>query len=218
MAKIKTKYICQECGYETVKWLGRCPECGLYSTLVEEIIEKNESFLPLKTELRQPMTLKNIKNLDETRVNTGINELDRVLGGGIVTGSLTLVGGDPGIGKSTLLIQICQSIGEKGLKILYISGEESVRQIKLRADRLNITTDNLLLLSETNIDIIENTINETKPNLIIIDSIQTMFASNISSAPGSVSQVRECTSKIMHISKLGNISALIVVLVYLSIW
>ncbi len=210
MAKIKTKYICQECGYETVKWLGRCPECGLYSTLVEEIIEKNESFLPLKTELRQPMTLKNIKNLDETRVNTGINELDRVLGGGIVTGSLTLVGGDPGIGKSTLLIQICQSIGEKGLKILYISGEESVRQIKLRADRLNITTDNLLLLSETNIDIIENTINETKPNLIIIDSIQTMFASNISSAPGSVSQVRECTSKIMHISKLGNISALIV--------
>jgi DNA repair protein RadA/Sms len=114
MAKIKTKYICQECGYETVKWLGRCPECGLYSTLVEEIIEKNESFLPLKTELRQPMTLKNIKNLDETRVNTGINELDRVLGGGIVTGSLTLVGGDPGIGKSTLLIQICQSIGEKG--------------------------------------------------------------------------------------------------------
>lgn len=208
MAKIKTKYICQECGYETGKWLGKCPACNSFSTFSEEIVEKQ--IKSLNTTISKALKLENIKPINEIRTKTGINELDRVLGGGIVEGSLTLVGGDPGIGKSTLLLQICQWIGEAGKKILYVSGEESTHQIKLRANRLNINTENLLLLSETNFNIIENTVREIMPDLIIIDSIQTVFLEELSSAPGSVTQVRECTSKIMRLGKGENISIIIV--------
>lgn len=210
MAKIKTKYVCQECGYETGKWLGRCPSCNNFSTFSEEIVEKQAKNVTTISAVSKALKLENIAPINEVRTKTGIKELDRVLGGGIVQGSLTLVGGDPGIGKSTLLLQICQWIGEAGKNILYVSGEESVQQIKLRASRLNINTDNLLLLSETNFNIVENTVKEISPDLVIIDSIQTMFLEELSSAPGSVTQVRECTSKIMRLGKGENISILIV--------
>lgn len=209
MAKIKTKYICQECGYETGKWLGKCPSCNSFSTFSEEIAEKQAKGVNISA-VSKALKLENIMPINEIRTKTGINELDRVLGGGIVQGSLTLVGGDPGIGKSTLLLQICQWIGQANKKILYVSGEESVHQIKLRANRLNINTENLLLLSETNFNIIENTAREIMPDLIIIDSIQTVFLEELSSAPGSVTQVRECTAKIMRLAKGENISILIV--------
>lgn len=211
MAKIKSKYICQECGYETGKWLGKCPACNNFSSFSEEIISKDLSKLSLSSSLsKTPLTLSSITPLQDFRTKTGVGELDRVLGGGIVQGSLTLVGGDPGIGKSTLLLQICQTIGQSGKTILYISGEESVHQIKLRANRLNISTENLLLLSETNFNIIQNTVINVKPHIIILDSIQTVFLEEISSAPGSVTQVRECTSKIMRLAKDENISIIIV--------
>ena len=211
MAKIKTKYICQECGYETGKWLGKCPSCNNFSTFSEEIVEKtSQSKVNTITTTNKALDLESIAPISEIRTKTKIGELDRVLGGGIVQGSLTLVGGDPGIGKSTLLLQICQAVGESEKKILYVSGEESAQQIKLRANRLNITTKNLLLLSETNFNIIENTIREIKPDLVIIDSIQTVFLDDLSSAPGSVTQVRECTAKIMRIGKGENISIFIV--------
>lgn len=210
MAKIKTKYICQECGYETGKWLGRCPSCNNFSTFSEEVVEKTTTKATTLFSDNKALDLDSIAPIDEVRTKTKINELDRVLGGGIVQGSLTLVGGDPGIGKSTLLLQICQAIGEANKKILYVSGEESAQQIKLRANRLNITTKNLLLLSETNFNIIEATIKEIKPDLVIIDSIQTVFIDELSSAPGSVTQVRECTAKIMRIGKGENISIFIV--------
>lgn len=210
MAKIKTKYICQECGYETGKWLGRCPSCNNFSTFSEEIVEKQPKNVTNISAVSKVLKLDNISASNEVRTKTGIEELDRVLGGGIVQGSLTLVGGDPGIGKSTLLLQICQWIGQCGKKILYVSGEESIHQIKLRANRLNINTENLLLLSETNFNIIENTARDIMPTLVIIDSIQTMFLEELSSAPGSVTQVRECTSRIMRLGKGENISILIV--------
>ncbi len=211
MAKLKAKYICQECGYETGKWLGKCPSCGNFSTLVEEVFEERPQKHYMQS-LNQTNILKlsSITNMEEIRTKTKIQELDRVLGGGLVKGSLSLVGGDPGIGKSTLLLQICQHIGEQDKKILYVSGEESAKQIKLRATRLNITTENLMLLSETNFNIIESAILDIKPDLVIIDSIQTVFLEELSSAPGSVTQVRECTSKIMRICKGNNISTLIV--------
>ncbi|WP_317366947.1 DNA repair protein RadA [uncultured Tyzzerella sp.] len=210
MAKIKTKYICQECGYETGKWLGRCPSCNNFSTFSEEIIENTTSKSNKISATNKALDLESIAPISEVRTKTKIGELDRVLGGGIVQGSLTLVGGDPGIGKSTLLLQICEAIGESGKKILYVSGEESAQQIKLRATRLNISTKNLLLLSETNFNIIENTIKELSPDLVIIDSIQTVFLDDLSSAPGSVTQVRECTARIMRIGKGDNISIFIV--------
>lgn len=211
MAKIKTKYICQECGYETGKWLGKCPSCNNFSTFSEEIIEKALSNkMATIPSTNKALDLESIAPINEVRTKTKIGELDRVLGGGIVQGSLTLVGGDPGIGKSTLLLQICEAVGQSGKKILYVSGEESAQQIKLRANRLNITTKNLLLLSETNFNVIENTIRDIKPDLVIIDSIQTVFLDDLSSAPGSVTQVRECTAKIMRIGKGENISIFIV--------
>ncbi len=210
---MKTKYVCGECGYETGRWFGKCPSCGMFNTMNEEADVKISSGSSYKSDSSisgKPLRLENIQPISSNRIKTNIGELDRVLSGGIVQGSLTLVGGDPGIGKSTLLIQICQYVGEQGKQILYVSGEESVQQIKLRASRLNITTKNLLLLSETNMNIIENTIKNVSPDLLIIDSIQTMFLDEIASAPGSVSQVRECTSKLMHLGKGENISVFIV--------
>ncbi|NLK20623.1 MAG: DNA repair protein RadA [Epulopiscium sp.] len=210
MAKTKNVYVCQECGYESPRWLGKCPGCNEWSTFVEEIVAKKAS-IQSKTNIKlNPVILEDIGIDKEERILTGAGELDRVLGGGIVKGSLVLVGGDPGIGKSTLLLQMCEYIGEKGSKILYASGEESIRQIKMRADRLGVATKNLLLISETNIDLIEGVISSSKPDLVIIDSIQTVFREEITSAPGSVSQVREATSSLMRISKDQNISIVIV--------
>lgn len=212
MAKAKTKYVCNNCGYETVKWLGKCPDCGRFSTF-EEVAPQPESVSAKTVQLGRaaaPQPLYDIKPLTNERTSTGMPELDRVLGGGIVQGSLVLVGGDPGIGKSTLLLQICQALGSQGKRVLYASGEESPQQIKMRADRLGITTDHLSVLSETSFNIIEATVAEQKPDLVILDSIQTVFIEEIPSAPGSVTQVRETTARLMHIGKKDNISVIIV--------
>lgn len=208
MAKLKNLYVCQQCGYESSKWLGKCPNCNQWNCFVEEVLESKVSCQSNKSS--KPVTLSSIQASNEDRTKTQIRELDRVLGGGLVQGSLTLIGGDPGIGKSTILLQISQQIGRQNIKILYVSGEESVQQIKMRADRLKINTDNLLLISETNMGIIENTILDEKPSIVVIDSIQTIYKDEISSAPGSVSQVRECTGILMRIAKSKNISIIIV--------
>ncbi|KAE9635377.1 DNA repair protein RadA [Defluviitalea raffinosedens] len=211
MAKAKNIYVCQECGYESPKWMGKCPGCNGWSTFVEEIaVPKRQTAVSASDKKYAPLSLENIGTDEEQRIRTGSNELDRVLGGGIVKGSLVLVGGDPGIGKSTLLLQMCEHIGNNGAKILYASGEESVRQIKMRADRLGVKTSNLLLISETNMDVIEGAIKNASPDLVIVDSIQTVFKEEITSAPGSVSQVREATSSMMRISKGQNIPIIIV--------
>jgi len=208
MAKLKNLYVCQQCGYESSKWLGKCPNCNQWNCFVEEVLEDKKIYQSNKTV--KPVTLDSIQTSIENRIKTQIKELDRVLGGGLVQGSLILVGGDPGIGKSTLLLQISQQIGQQNIKILYVSGEESVQQIKMRADRLKINTNNLLLISETSLGTIESIISDEKPQIVIIDSIQTMYKDEISSVPGSVSQVRECTSIFMRIAKGKNISVIIV--------
>jgi DNA repair protein RadA/Sms len=213
MAKVKTKYICNVCGYETGKWLGKCPDCGSFSTFEEAVVSEGTrggASSSNSGRAVKPQPLNHITPLENERTTTGLAELDRVLGGGIVQGSLVLVGGDPGIGKSTLLLQICNALGDKGKNVLYVSGEESPQQIKMRADRLGITTDRLSILSETSFNIAEATIAAEKPDLVIIDSVQTMFIEDIPSAPGSVTQVRETTSRIMHIGKRDNISVIIV--------
>ncbi|NLK26896.1 MAG: DNA repair protein RadA [Clostridiales bacterium] len=202
MAKNKTMFFCKECGYETAKWLGQCPGCKLWDTFVEEPVVKKSSGSISKIRVsREPELISQIKAEREERFLCGIEELDRVLGGGIVSSSLVLVGGDPGIGKSTLLLQMCREIVNKHRKVLYISGEESLQQIKMRAERLGVFNGELLLLCETNLDLIEDTINKHKPDLVVIDSIQTMFKDEISSAPGSVGQVREATGTLMRIAK-----------------
>ena len=202
--KVKSMYVCSECGYESVKWYGKCPGCGEWNTLNEEIkeVSKTGSQSPQKRARlsAMPMKISEISTEDEERYYTGSKELDRVLGGGIVKGSLVLLGGDPGIGKSTILLQICNHLG-KILKILYISGEESKRQIKLRASRLGVNCDNLFVMTETDVEIIAEQIQTEKPDLVMIDSIQTMNYKELSSSPGSVTQVRECTNILMRVSK-----------------
>ncbi|WDV45449.1 DNA repair protein RadA [Clostridiaceae bacterium M8S5] len=211
MGKIKRKFVCQECGYVTAKWMGRCPSCNEWNTIVEELVEKNRGYeTGVKDGNRKPQQLVDIDTKDEDRLSSNIDELDRVLGGGIVSGSLILVGGDPGIGKSTLLLQMANNIASNNKRVLYVTGEESDKQIKIRADRLNINTQNLYILAENNITIVDNIINKLKPNIIIIDSIQTVYSPDISSAPGSVSQVREVTAQLMKISKHGDIATFIV--------
>lgn len=215
MAKLKQVYICQECGYESGKWMGKCPSCNEWGSLVEEVVEAKKSILTMPSSRggvsnNSPIKLRDVKVENETRTTTGMKELDRVLGGGIVKGSLILVGGDPGIGKSTLLLQICEEIGNQNRQVLYISGEESVAQIKMRGERLNVHTDNLNLLAETNMSFIETHIKNTKPDLVILDSIQTMYCDDITSAPGSVSQVREATHKLMNLGKGYGITIMIV--------
>ncbi|HBM80302.1 MAG TPA: DNA repair protein RadA, partial [Clostridiaceae bacterium] len=206
--KSKTVFICSECGYESLRWLGKCPGCGSWNTMVEEIKQdkKTEQFAGNS----QPVKLNDVKVMDEERYKTGLKELDRVLGGGIVKGSLILVGGDPGIGKSTLLLQISNSIGKENKTILYISGEESEKQIKIRASRLGVDSDNLYIVSETDIDLIEKFIEDIKPDIAVIDSIQTMYRGELTSAPGSVSQVREATGRLMRIAKSMNVAIFIV--------
>ena len=210
----KTVYFCQECGYESAKWMGQCPGCKSWNTFVEETVstKKPSSSGAMKSsEKRQePVILKDISLSEDERQTTQIGELDRVLGGGIVPGSLVLVGGDPGIGKSTLLLQVCRNLAEKQISVLYISGEESLRQIKLRANRIGQFTDKMQLLCETNLEVIREVIERRKPDVVVIDSIQTMFHEDVSSAPGSVSQVRESTNILMQIAKGMGVSIFIV--------
>lgn len=214
--KSKTTYICRECGYKSPKWLGKCPSCNSWNTMDETLVtpeKKTSAVASLVREsagsARMPKKISEVTANSETRYKTGLKELDRVLGGGIVRGSLILVGGDPGIGKSTLLLQICQSVGERK-KILYVSGEESEGQIKIRAERLGVASDNLYLVSETDVSTIIECINSVKPDVVIIDSIQTMNRDDISSAAGSVPQVREATNSFMRIAKTLGIAFFIV--------
>ncbi len=212
MAKAKTVFFCKECGFESSKWLGQCPGCKSWDTFVEEPVAKKTSS-SVKAAIKgdvKPSKLAEISSDEADRIKTGIGEFDRVLGGGIVIGSLVLVGGDPGIGKSTLLLQMCQHLVEKKGDVLYVSGEESLRQVKMRAERLVNYQGDLKLLSETNLDLIEELIRREKPEIVIIDSIQTMFKEEVSSSPGSVSQVREVTSTLMHLAKGLGISIFIV--------
>ena len=211
----KTVFFCQNCGHEESKWLGQCPACKEWNTFVEEkaTVPKagNASALgPAGGAAPQPVLLTSVDTDDDERIRTGIGELDRVLGGGIVQGSLVLVGGDPGIGKSTLLLQVCQKLSAMGKKILYISGEESLKQIKLRADRMGTFSENLYLLCETNLELIRSSIERQKPDMAVIDSIQTMYNEEVSSAPGSVSQVRESTNVLLQLAKGLNIAIFIV--------
>ena len=212
MAKAKkTIFFCQNCGHEESKWLGQCPACREWNTFVEEKITPVKGAAAGKS-VREGavVTLSSVRTDGEERIKTDIQELDRVLGGGIVPGSLVLVGGDPGIGKSTLLLQVCQKLSGKKESVLYISGEESLKQIKLRADRMGKFSEDLLLLCETNLETIRQTIERQKPHLAIIDSIQTMYSEEIGSAPGSVSQVREATNTFMQLAKGLGISIFIV--------
>ncbi|MCA1024382.1 DNA repair protein RadA [Halobacillus litoralis] len=215
MAKRKTKFVCQECGYETPKWMGKCPACHQWNTLVEEMSapaanSRHVFQTSSTTAAAKPEKITQIKSQKEPRMPTDMPELNRVLGGGIVAGSLVLIGGDPGIGKSTLLLQVSAQIADKNFPVLYISGEESARQTKLRAERLSITSDELYVLSETNLQDVMNQIEQIDPKFVVIDSIQTIFKEDVTSAPGSVSQVRECTSQLMRIAKSKGIPIFIV--------
>ena len=215
MAKGKsTAFFCKECGHESSKWLGQCPACREWNTFVEEPVVKAKSKgltgAGLSGGIAKPSPVSEISIDEEDRIMTDIGELDRVLGGGLVKGSLILVGGDPGIGKSTLLLQACRHLAAAGRKVLYISGEESLKQIKLRANRLGEFSDNLLLLCETNLQRMEEVIKEVSPEIVIVDSIQTIYNEDVESAPGSVSQVRESTNKLMQLAKGLTISIFIV--------
>lgn len=211
----KSIFFCQNCGHEESKWLGQCPMCKEWNTFVEEKVSVTRGSTAAVQQVRNAkdakvVTLSSITTDDDERMQTGILELDRVLGGGIVPGSLVLVGGDPGIGKSTLLLQVCQKLSGQNRKILYISGEESLKQIKLRANRMGTFSENLFLLCETNLGMIRHVIEEQHPDMVVIDSIQTMYNEEVASAPGSVSQVRESTNVFMQLAKGLNISIFIV--------
>ncbi|MEB3103648.1 DNA repair protein RadA [Ferviditalea candida] len=213
MTKTKTKFFCQECGYESPKWMGKCPGCQAWNSFVEERVasSKNPFFDTEGNSTKETAaSIIEIKGSQEQRIMTDIGELNRVLGGGLVPGSLILVGGDPGIGKSTLLLQVSHSLAKSGLKVLYVSGEESARQTKLRADRLNALSPNIFVLCETNMEHIEESIEAVQPDFMVIDSIQTVYHPLISSAPGSVSQVRECTGKFMRMAKGKGIATVLV--------
>lgn len=219
MAKAKnTAFFCKECGYESAKWFGQCPACKEWNTFVEEPVSKPKSAKGIAVTSQRaaassapvPIEINSVSFEENDRTSTGIAELDRVLGGGIVAGSLVLVGGDPGIGKSTLLLQMCYNLSAEGKDVLYISGEESLKQIKLRADRIGKCSGTLKLLCETSLDNIEDILTRNKPEIVIIDSIQTMYKEDVAAAPGSVSQVRETTSILMQLAKGLNITIFIV--------
>jgi DNA repair protein RadA/Sms len=211
MPKVKTFYQCQSCGYTSPKWLGKCPDCGEWNTLVEERKEAvaSRSFLPAHFRKSEPRLLSSIKAGYEQRASTGIKELDRVLGNGVVTGSVVLVGGDPGIGKSTLLLQALSGLSRYG-RVLYVSGEESPEQIKIRAERLSINSDEIVLLSETLLKSIIDIASKLVPKALVVDSIQTLYTEELISAPGSVSQVRECAAKLMIFAKRSDIPIFLV--------
>ena len=213
-SKKKTVFFCKQCGYESSKWLGQCPGCHEGDSFVEEPVAKAvpgvSGTVSATKKDAVPTLLSNVTTDDENRISTKISEMDRVLGGGIVVGSLVLVGGDPGIGKSTLLLQMCRNLSDEGKKVLYVSGEESLRQIKMRAERLGTFSRDISILCETDLDIISNSITDMMPDVVIIDSIQTMYREDVGSAPGSVSQVREATSILMRIAKGLHITVFIV--------
>lgn len=212
MAKLKTKWICQNCGYETAKFLGKCPDCGQWSTLVEEVFDASPAAKNTRTVLNdtKPCLINDIEIDNSFRFTTGIEEFDRVLGGGLVQGSIVLLAGDPGIGKSTILLQTGKSICAGGRKALYVSAEESASQIKLRAQRLGVGSDSLYIYSQTNFEAIKRQIEEIKPEILIVDSIQAVYSETVTSSPGSVSQIRECTNILMDIAKNKNITVVVI--------
>lgn len=210
MAKEKQVFFCQECGFESAKWMGQCPSCKAWNTFCEEKVTVGAKRQSEKRTAIAPTSILEVVTADETRFSTGLEELNRVLGGGIVTGSLVLVGGDPGIGKSTILLQMCQNLAEAGHKILYVSGEESLSQIKMRAVRIGNFSKDMLLLCVNNLEYVEEYLKKDKPKIIVIDSIQTIIVDDVSSAPGSVSQVKEVTARLMQIAKQMNIAIFIV--------
>src|SRR5256714_4425298 len=213
MPKTRTKYICQQCGGEQSKWVGKCPDCGAWNTMEEvpdfpspqNSLQQRRQALLGTSSIAQgtqfPLVLPDIKPLAQQRMSVGYPEMDRVLGGGLVAGSLTLIGGEPGIGKSTLLLQVSGAIARDTGPVLYVSGEESVEQVKMRAERLDITGERLYLLAAIEMDVIAEAVHRLKPSLVIIDSIQTVLATHLPAAPGSISQVRECTVQLMHLAK-----------------
>ena len=213
MAKAKSLFYCTDCGNETLKWQGKCPACGAWNTIVEQPVKdmkkKAAATASAGMGLRHPKPMAEVEAVDELRFNTGMNELDRVLGGGAVKGSLVLVGGAPGIGKSTLMLQICDNVCRFS-DVLYVSGEESERQIKLRAQRLGIREEGLYLYSETNLDDIVAAVQEKKPDILIVDSIQTIYNGDSNSSPGSVAQVKECTMALMHLAKGMGVTVFVV--------
>lgn len=212
MAKVKTKWICQECGYETAGYLGKCPECSSWGSLVEEI-QQGSALMPAQAEFlntQKPFLLNEIELNKEIRMSTNISEFDRVLGGGLVQGSLVLIAGDPGIGKSTLILQTSGLLCKSNKKVLYISAEESSSQIKLRADRLSINAESLYIYPQTNLELIKKEIENLKPDIVIVDSIQAIYTQNISSSVGSVSQIRECTNYLMQMAKNENITVIVI--------
>ena len=206
--KIKSAFICQNCGFNSPKWLGRCPNCGEWNTLIEEVEEKVEaefSFLP-----SNPVLYEEIKETKRERIKTGIKELNPVLGGGVVPGSLVLIGGEPGIGKSTLLLQVSRDFASQGEKVLYVSGEESLEQIKIRGERLGLKNGNLYLLAETNLERIISHAEKLNPKIFILDSIQTVFSSKLSSGPGTISQVREVANQVFRLSKKSQVCSFLI--------
>ncbi|MCI9575823.1 MAG: DNA repair protein RadA [Clostridiales bacterium] len=216
VSKAKVQYVCSECGFESAKWYGKCPGCGQWNCMEEELRTASvKKTLPTASEITgirsfsRPVGINEINSSEEERYHTGLSELDRVLGGGIVKGSLILISGDPGIGKSTILLQICEYLGQS-YRILYVSGEESGRQIKLRAARLGVTSNNLYIMTETDLQYILEQIRSTKPDLVMIDSIQTMNHTELSSSPGSITQVRECTNAVMQVAKALDIPTILV--------
>jgi len=211
MAKAKQVFYCKECGYESAKWMGQCPGCRAWSSFVEEKVTKsNTKSAASRIDAPKPMSIKNVSTADETRIRTNIGELDRVLGGGIVKGSLVLVGGDPGIGKSTILLQMCRELVNSGTEVLYISGEESMSQIKMRAERLGTFDKDMMLLCDNDMDNIGEEIAKSSAEVVIIDSIQTMMVDEVGSAPGTVTQVREVTARLMQLAKQNDIAIFIV--------
>ena len=215
MAKKKTMFVCQQCGYDAPKWLGRCPGCGQWNTMAEEVIQQEKDSrqqglnLGLSDKSR-PVPITQVRVEDLPRITSGSGELDRVLGGGIIPGSMVLIVGDPGIGKSSLNLKVCSNLAEAGKSVLYVTGEESTRQVRMRADRLNAVSEKLMIASETNLEVIEKHILDIKPSLLVIDSIQTIFRPDVQSAPGSVSQVRDCAVELLRIAKTNGISVLVI--------
>lgn len=212
--KRKTAYVCQECGYEAVKWLGRCPGCGAWNSMVEETLApENADGRGLRlglSDAQKPRPIPEVEVEDLPRFSTGSKELDRVLGGGVIPGSMVLIVGDPGVGKSSLTLKVCANTARNGKKVLYVTGEESTRQVRMRADRLDALADSLLVVSETNLETIEAHVSNVKPELLVIDSIQTLFRPDVQSAPGSVSQVRECSVDLLRIAKSNGIAVFVI--------